>query len=381
MNSLKLESIIPDFFDEREKKLTAFAHQQHGEQKRKYTGDYYVVHLIKVASTVKEYSEDPVLPATALCHDLFEDTDCPEDLLRNKLIAIGYDQESVDRIIRYTWELTDRYTKDVHAHLTRRQRKQLEAQRLVHIKSCSATVKCADVLDNAPSIAEHDPSFAKVYVSEVMDFLPAMEKGNGQLFAKAIGTCKNILDSLPRVTSQERKKISKTLSLVLRHRPELFQLEPDVNGWVKVEAVLLGFAKANRTTVTPSILQEVVESCDKQRFAFSKDGQFIRANQGHSITIDLAYEAIVPPAHLFHGTAERFLGSILREGLKKRKRHHVHLATDIETAHKVGSRHGKPVILNIDAATMQANGFLFYKSENGVWLVDHVPVEYIRKEK
>ncbi len=381
MKTFKLENVIPHSFDEREKELTTFAHQQHGEQKRKYTGDYYVVHLIKVASTVKEYSDDPVLPATALCHDLFEDTDCSEDLLREKLMLIGYDQVAIDRIIRYTWELTDRYTKDVHAHLTRRQRKKLEAQRLVHIKSCSATVKCADVLDNAPSIAEHDPSFAKVYVEEVMDFLPAMEKGNGQLFAKAIGTCQEILDALPKVTDEERKKISKTLSLVLRHRPELFELEPDVNGWVKVEAVLTGFAKANRITVTPAILDQVVEACDKQRFAFSKDGQFIRANQGHSIKVDLAYDPIVPPASLYHGTAERFMDSILREGLKKRKRHHVHLSADRNTAHKVGSRHGKPVILIIDAAAMHANEFDFYKSENGVWLVDNVPVEYIRKEQ
>jgi len=321
-----------------------------------------------------------VLPATALCHDLFEDTDCSEALLRNKLQAFGYDQTSVDRIIRYTWELTDRYTKDVHAHLTRRQRKQLEAQRLVHIKSCSATVKCADVLDNAPSIAEHDPSFAKVYITEVMNFLPAMEKGNGQLFAKAIDTCKGILSSLPKVTRQERTRISKTLSLVLRHRPELFELKPDVNGWCKVDAVLNGFAKANKLVVTLSVLEEVVEACDKQRFALSKDKQFIRANQGHSISVDLAYEAIVPPTTLFHGTAERFLDSILREGLKKRKRHHVHLSSDMETAHKVGSRHGKPVILRINASAMQANGFAFYKSENGVWLVDKVPVEYIEKK-
>jgi len=379
MNSFKLENIIPDLFDEREKKLTIFAHQQHGEQRRKYSDAYYVVHLIKVASTVKEYTEDPVLPATALCHDLFEDTNCSEALLRKKLVQIGYDQPSVDRIIRYTWELTDRYTKDVHAHLTRRQRKQLEAQRLVHIKGCSATVKCADVLDNAPSIAANDPSFAKVYVSEVMDFLPAMEKGNGQLFAKAIGTCKEILNSLPKITRQEKTKISKTLSLVLRHRPELFKLDLDVNGWCKVESVLTGFAKANNITLTRAMLEEVVRDGEKQRFAFSKDGQLIRASQGHSVKVDLAYEPMQAPANLFHGTAEKFVDSIFREGLRKRKRHHVHLSADMDTAHQVGSRHGKPVILSIDAAAMQANGFSFYKSENGVWLVDEVPVEYIRR--
>ena len=196
MNTFLLKSILPDSFSNQENQLVSFVHSEHGNQKRKYTGLPYVTHLVAVASTVKDHVDDPVLVATALCHDLFEDTDCSEERLTHTLLNLRYDSESTNRIIRYTWELTDRYTKEVHAHLTRRERKELEAKRLIHIKSCSATVKCADVLDNAPSIAANDPDFAKVYVSEVMAFLPAMKKGDKVLYDKAMETCTNILKTL-----------------------------------------------------------------------------------------------------------------------------------------------------------------------------------------
>ncbi|MEZ4617799.1 MAG: RNA 2'-phosphotransferase [Caldilineaceae bacterium] len=116
---------------------------------------------------------------------------------------------------------------------------------------------------------------------------------------------------------------------------------------------------------------------NKQCFRFNDDGTRIRANQGHSIAVELNLRPQVPPARLFHGTATRFLDAIQREGLQRQSRQHVHLSADEKTAHKVGQRHGKPVILTVDAAAMHADGHLFYLSDNGVWLTDHVPVHYL----
>jgi putative RNA 2'-phosphotransferase len=121
-----------------------------------------------------------------------------------------------------------------------------------------------------------------------------------------------------------------------------------------------------------------VKACEKQRFALDDSGTKIRANQGHSTEVDLQFEPAEPPAELFHGTADRNLESILRDGLVKMARHHVHLSPDAETARKVGSRHGKPVILVADASRMRADGRTFYCSANGVWLVEAVPPQYLR---
>jgi putative RNA 2'-phosphotransferase len=120
-----------------------------------------------------------------------------------------------------------------------------------------------------------------------------------------------------------------------------------------------------------------VEKNDKQRFSFNEDGTMIRANQGHSIQIDLHLTPIAPPMFLFHGTAIRFLTSILEEGLTKQSRNHVHLSSDVETARKVGSRHGAPVILKVHSGAMADNGFVFFRSENGVWLTDYVPPSFL----
>ena len=171
-------------------------------------------------------------------------------------------------------------------------------------------------------------------------------------------------------------KISKFLSLVLRHQPETIGLALDAAGWISVEELLTACRK-HGTVITPEQLQHVVASNDKQRFSFSEDGLLIRANQGHSVEVELGYEAAMPPAKLFHGTAERFLASIKEHGLLKGQRHHVHLSADIETATKVGQRHGKPVVLRVDAGKMQQDGFIFYLSTNGVWLTEHVPVPYL----
>lgn len=171
-------------------------------------------------------------------------------------------------------------------------------------------------------------------------------------------------------------KISKFLSLVLRHKPETIGLSLDQGGWARVDELL---AAANRAGVPldKEVLQQVVEQNDKQRFAFSQDQIMIRASQGHSIPVNLDLEPIVPPQFLFHGTATRFIASIKKRGLISRGRQYVHLSPDEPTAVKVGQRHGKPVVLTIRAGRMHETGCRFYLSANGVWLTDKVPVEYI----
>ncbi len=171
-------------------------------------------------------------------------------------------------------------------------------------------------------------------------------------------------------------KISKFLSLVLRHQPETVGLKLNDAGWVSV-ADLLAAADRQDLKFSRAELQQVVANNDKQRFSFSADGQLIRANQGHSVAVELGYEPTVPPDTLFHGTAERFLASIQAQGLIKGQRHHVHLSADREIARSVGQRYGKPVVLQVHAAQMQHDGFVFYLSTNGVWLTEHVPVPYL----
>lgn len=168
--------------------------------------------------------------------------------------------------------------------------------------------------------------------------------------------------------------LSKFLSLVLRHRPEAAGVQLDENGWVAIDVLLAGCA-AHGVALTREELLELVRSSDKQRFAVV--GDRIRASQGHSVPIDLALAAASPPATLFHGTVARFLDSIRRDGLRPRARTHVHLSLDRETARRVGARRGAPVILEVDAAGMDAEGFTFHRSENGVWLTEWVPPRFL----
>jgi putative RNA 2'-phosphotransferase len=179
------------------------------------------------------------------------------------------------------------------------------------------------------------------------------------------------------VDDKQRVRVSKFLSRILRHAPEDAGLTLDTSGWVLVEQLLAGAASAG-VRITPEELAEVVRSSDKQRFAFDESGTRIRANQGHSVEVELQLEPAEPPPELFHGTAERNLEAILRDGLRKMARHHVHLSRDTPTALKVGTRHGKPVILVVDAAKMRADGHVFFVSANGVWLVERVPCQYLR---
>ena len=175
-------------------------------------------------------------------------------------------------------------------------------------------------------------------------------------------------------TEKRLKKISKYLSLHLRHQPEKLGLTLAPGGWVEVEALLAASA-AQGFVISSADLQQVVATSDKQRFAFDETGTRIRANQGHSVPVDLQLVPAVPPARLYHGTAEKTLPAILQDGLQPMTRHHVHLSADRETAHRVGTRHGKPVVLVVDAAAMEKH--TFYRSANGVWLCDHVPPNYL----
>jgi len=171
-------------------------------------------------------------------------------------------------------------------------------------------------------------------------------------------------------------RVSKFLSLVLRHKPEEVGVELDREGWVSVSR-LLEALEANGLRLTLDELHEVVRANDKQRFSFSPDGLSIRASQGHSVEVELGYEPSEPPPNLYQGTAERFLPSIRQQGLLRGRRHHVHLSEQEATAVAVGMRYGRPVILSIASGAMHADGHPFFRSANGVWLTKHVPARYI----
>jgi putative RNA 2'-phosphotransferase len=170
--------------------------------------------------------------------------------------------------------------------------------------------------------------------------------------------------------------VSKYLSKHLRHEPERLGLELRTGGWVAIDDLLAAAAR-DRFPISRAELDEVVAGSDKQRFAIDETGTCIRANQGHSALVDLELQPVHPPPVLYHGTGRGSVASILQSGLKKMGRHHVHLSPDTATATKVGTRRGAPVVLAVDAAAMQRDGFSFYCSANGVWLVDHVPVKYL----
>lgn len=169
---------------------------------------------------------------------------------------------------------------------------------------------------------------------------------------------------------------SKFLSLVLRHQPELIGLILDESGWVEVDTLLRQSAIHGKP-LTQDDLARLIATSDKQRFALSEDGKRIRANQGHSVQVNLGLVPQAPPDHLFHGTATRFLDSIRAAGLQKQARHHVHLSAEKSTATAVGKRHGHPALLLIKAGEMHRAGHASFLSENGVWLVDHVPVSFV----
>jgi putative RNA 2'-phosphotransferase len=171
---------------------------------------------------------------------------------------------------------------------------------------------------------------------------------------------------------------SKFLSLHLRHRPDQLGLTLQPGGWVSVEE-LLKAAASRGYLISRAELDDVLARNDKQRFSFDPTGTLIRANQGHSVSVDLSLEPTEPPPVLYHGTGEKTAEVIQRVGLRKMRRQHVHLSADLETARRVGARHGRPVIFEVDAAAMRAADHVFHRSANGVWLVDAVAPEFLRR--
>jgi len=178
------------------------------------------------------------------------------------------------------------------------------------------------------------------------------------------------------MTDKETVRTSKFLSLILRHEPERVGLSLGEGGWVGVDE-LLKSVNSHGGTLTLDQLKHIVATSDKKRFAFSEDGLRIRASQGHSIEVDLQYPPQPPPETLYHGTAVRFLDSIRQNGLQKMERHDVHLSAETKVTVQVGGRHGKPALLTIRAGDMHRAGFVFRCSANCVWLVDHVPPQFI----
>ncbi len=173
------------------------------------------------------------------------------------------------------------------------------------------------------------------------------------------------------------KKHSKFLSLLLRHKPETVGLKLDEQGWADTNELLLKINQTGRQ-VSFELLDKIVEENDKKRFVFNEDKSRIRAAQGHSLNVNLDYKPITPPDILYHGTIAKTAELIQISGIKKMQRHQVHLSADTETAKIVGARRGKPVILTVDAQRMHKDGYKFFQSDNGVWLTDFVPSEYVQ---
>ena len=173
------------------------------------------------------------------------------------------------------------------------------------------------------------------------------------------------------------KDLSKYLSLILRHKPEVIGITLDEHGWANVEDLINGISKTN--TFNMQMLEEIVSTDEKQRYSFNEDKTLIRANQGHSVQVDVELEKVTPPRYLWHGTVEKYVESIDKNGLIPKSRLYVHLSSDKETAIKVGSRHGNPVIYRVRSFDMTQDGFEFYLSKNGVWLTDTVPAKFLDK--
>ena len=170
-------------------------------------------------------------------------------------------------------------------------------------------------------------------------------------------------------------RLSRYLSLILRHHPEVIGISLDAHGWADVDELIAGIAQ--KKNFNREILEEIVRTDKKQRYSFSEDGTKIRANQGHSVQVDLELQPIEPPDLLWHGTAEKYTASIEKTGLKSGSRMYVHLSPDIETAVAVGKRHGRPIVYEVKSGQMYRDGFCFYRSANGVWLTHDVPKVYL----
>ena len=171
------------------------------------------------------------------------------------------------------------------------------------------------------------------------------------------------------------KSTSKFISLILRHKPETIGITLDEHGWADVDALIEGISRTK--AFDRQMLEEIVATDEKGRYSFNEDKTLIRANQGHSIPVDVELEEKIPPEILYHGTGEKYVATIDEQGLIPKTRLYVHLSLDEETAKKVGSRHGKPVIYIVKSGQMSRDGIPFFLSANGIWLVKEVPVKYL----
>lgn len=182
---------------------------------------------------------------------------------------------------------------------------------------------------------------------------------------------------------KERRKgmslieMSKFVAFILRHKPEAIGITLDEHGWANVSELISGICKTRY--ITMDMLEEIVYTDTKKRYSFNEDKTLIRANQGHSVAVDVELKETAPPPVLYHGSGEKYLSSIEEQGLIPKSRLYVHLSRDYETALAVGSRHGSPVVFLVDSAKMSADGFKFFLSENGVWLTKSVPVNYLTR--
>lgn len=170
---------------------------------------------------------------------------------------------------------------------------------------------------------------------------------------------------------------SRFISLILRHKPDAIGITLDEHGWANVDELIAGIAKTQ--PIDMEMLEEIVRTDNKQRYSFNEDKTLIRANQGHSIPVDVELEQLAPPELLYHGTGKKYMQSIEQQGLIPKSRLYVHLSADRGTAKVVGTRHGEPVIYIVHSGEMARNGFSFFRSVNGVWLTKQVPVAYLEK--
>lgn len=178
-----------------------------------------------------------------------------------------------------------------------------------------------------------------------------------------------------KTTERRLERLSKFISMILRHRPEVIGITLDEHGWANVDELIEGINKTE--AFSKATLEKIVKTDEKQRYSFSPDKTLIRANQGHSFPVDVELEKKEPPAVLYHGTGIKSVESIKEKGLLPMERLYVHLSTDVETATKVGKRHGSPCIFRINAAQMSKDGYDFFQSVNGVWLTKEVPPQYL----
>ena len=174
-----------------------------------------------------------------------------------------------------------------------------------------------------------------------------------------------------------QQNTSRFISLILRHKPEIIGITLDEHGWADVEALIRGISACQPLDM--AMLERIVAEDDKQRYSFNADKTKIRANQGHSIPVDVELTALTPPPILYHGTAEKYVASIKMQGLIPKSRLYVHLSDNPETALNVGNRHGKAVVYTVASREMAQNGYVFYRSVNGVWLTKTVPVQYLNR--